>query len=76
MTKSAPSQPRKCRRFHARSASADIHRGERDNDHLLRRIDQLHDLESVRSELKPLYSTIGRQSVAPELMIRMLVIGY
>ena len=37
---------------------------------------QLLDLESVRSELKPFYSTIGRPSVAPELMIRMLVIGY
>jgi transposase len=46
------------------------------DDHLLRRIDQYLDLESVRSELKPFYSTIGRPSVAPELMIRMLVVGY
>ena len=46
------------------------------DDHLLRRIDQFLDLESVRSELKSFYSTIGRPSVAPELMIRMLVVGY
>ncbi len=51
-------------------------RSSTDDNHLLRRIDQLLDLESVRSELKPFYSTIGRPSVAPELMIRMLVIGY
>lgn len=46
------------------------------DDHLLRRIDQFLDLESVRSELKPFYSTIGRPSVAPELTIRMLIVGY
>ncbi|TKB76791.1 MAG: transposase [Mesorhizobium sp.] len=46
------------------------------DDHLLRRIDQFLDLESVRSELKPFYSTIGRPSIAPELMMRMLVVGY
>src|SRR3982075_1371888 len=33
-------------------------------------------LPSRRRRLKPFYSTIGRPSVAPELMIRMLVIGY
>lgn len=46
------------------------------DDHLLRRIDQFLDLESVRSELKPFYSTIGRPSIAPELMMRMLLVGY
>ena len=45
-------------------------------DHLLRRIDQFLDLESVRSELKPFYSTIGRPSIDPELMMRMLIVGY
>lgn len=29
-------------------------------DHLLRHIDRFVDLESVRAELKPFYSTIGR----------------
>jgi transposase len=30
----------------------------------------------VRSELKPFYSTIGRPSIDPELMMRMLIVGY
>ena len=45
-------------------------------DHLLRRIDRFLDFDCLRSELKPYYSSIGRPSVDPELMIRMLVIGY
>ncbi|MBK8086461.1 MAG: transposase [Devosia sp.] len=45
-------------------------------DHLLRRIDRFLDLESVRSELKPFYSSIGRPSIDPELMMRMLIVGY
>jgi transposase len=45
-------------------------------DHLLRRIDCFLDLEEVRSRLKPFYSTLGRPSVDPELMIRMLIVGY
>jgi transposase len=44
--------------------------------HLLRRIDQFVDLENVRTELKPFHSTIGRPSIDPELMMRMLLIGY
>ena len=39
-------------------------------------IDQFLDLDSVRSELKPFYSSIGRPSIDPELMIRMLIVGY
>jgi transposase len=46
------------------------------SDHLLRRIDQFLDLESVRAELRPFYSKIGRPSIDPELMMRMLIIGY
>jgi transposase len=46
------------------------------SDHLLRRIDRFVDLERVRSELKPFYSTIGRPSIDPELMMRMLIVGY
>ena len=45
-------------------------------DHLLRRIDRFLDLEGVRRDLKPFYSHIGRPSIDPELMIRMLIVGY
>ena len=45
-------------------------------DHLLRRIDRFLDLESVRTALKPFYSSIGRPSVDPDLMMRMLIVGY
>ncbi len=45
-------------------------------DHLLRRIDRFLGLESVRSELRPFYSTIGRPSIDPGLMMRMLIVGY
>ena len=45
-------------------------------NHLLRKIDVFVDLESIRQDLKPFYSQIGRPSVDPELMIRMLIIGY
>src|ERR1700722_393840 len=44
--------------------------------HLLRRIDRFLDLEKVRTELKPFYSSIGRPSIDPELMMRMLIVGY
>jgi transposase len=45
-------------------------------DHLLRRIDRFVDLASVRAELRPFYSTIGRPSIDPDLMLRMLIVGY
>ncbi|SFP03522.1 Transposase [Cohaesibacter marisflavi] len=45
-------------------------------DHLLRSIDRFVDLTSVRDHLKPFYSHTGRPSVDPELMIRMLLVGY
>jgi transposase len=45
-------------------------------DHLLRSIDRFVDLSGVRPRLQPLYSSIGRPSVDPELMIRMLIVGY
>ena len=44
-------------------------------DHLLRRIDRFVDLESVRAELRPFYSTIGRPSIDPDLMLRMLIVA-
>jgi transposase len=45
-------------------------------DHLLRSIDRFVDLSEIRRELAPFYSAIGRPSVDPELMIRMLIVGY
>ena len=44
--------------------------------HLLRKIDAVLDLSWLRGELKAHYSDIGRPSVCPELMIRMLLVGY
>ena len=44
--------------------------------HLLRSIDRFVDLSGVRTHLRPFYSTIGRPSIDPELMIRMLLVGY
>jgi transposase len=45
-------------------------------DHLLRRIDRALDFSWLRAELAPFYSSTGRPSVDPELMIRMLLVGY
>jgi transposase len=45
-------------------------------DHLLRSIDRFIDLEGMRAHLAPFYSSTGRPSVDPELMIRMLIVGY
>src|SRR5947208_11615571 len=44
--------------------------------HLLRSIDRFVDLGDIREHLRPYYSETGRPSVDPELMIRMLIIGY
>jgi transposase len=44
--------------------------------HLLRSIDRFVELDGLRRELAPFYSAIGRPSVDPELMIRMLIVGY
>src|SRR6184192_1741205 len=45
-------------------------------EHLLRSIDRFVDLSGVRAHLRPFYSTTGRPSIDPELMIRMLLVGY
>jgi transposase len=47
-------------------------------DHLLRRIDGFVTaaLTDIHERLEPHYSQIGRPSVDPELMIRMLLVGY
>lgn len=46
------------------------------DDHLVRKIDAVLDLTWVHAALAPHYSTLGRPSVDPVLMIRMLIIGY
>jgi transposase len=45
-------------------------------DHLLRRIDAVLDLSWLRREMAPHYSHLGCPSVCPELMVRILLIGY
>ena len=45
-------------------------------DHLARKIDAVLDLGWVQRELAPYYSHTGRPSIDPELMIRMLIVGY
>jgi transposase len=46
--------------------------------HLLRRINPMvtRILADLRERLEPFYSEIGRPSIDPELMIRMLIVGY
>jgi transposase len=46
------------------------------DDHLVRAIARVLDLSWVRAKLAPHYSPIGRPSIDPVLMIRMLIIGY
>ena len=46
------------------------------SDHLLRSIDRFVELDGLRRDLAAFYSDIGRPSVDPELMIRMLMVGY
>src|SRR5438477_366308 len=45
-------------------------------EHLLRSIDRFVELDGLRCELAPFYSEKGRPSIDPELMIRMLIVGY
>src|ERR1700751_5482040 len=47
-------------------------------DHLLRRIDRFVTaaLADIHDRLEPYYSEIGRPSIDPELMIRMLIVVY
>jgi transposase len=46
--------------------------------HLLRRLNPVvtRILAELRAKLKPFYSEIGRPSIDPELMLRMLIVGY
>ena len=46
------------------------------SDHLLRGIDRFLDLSDLRRHLAPFYSHTGRPSIDPQLLIRMLIVGY
>src|ERR1700674_2090767 len=46
------------------------------DDHLVREIAAVLDLSWVHAELAPFYPKIGRPSIDPGLMIRMLILGY
>ncbi len=45
-------------------------------DHLLRAVDEHIDLRPIREQLRPIYSDIGRPSIDPEVLLRILLIGY
>lgn len=45
-------------------------------NHLLRKLDRFLDFIDLRTHLEPYYSQTGRPSIDPELMVRMLLIGY
>src|SRR3954465_11665133 len=44
--------------------------------HLLRHIDRFVELDGLRRQLVPFYSEMGRPSIDPELLIRMLIVGH
>ena len=46
------------------------------DDHAVRAIAAVLDLSWVHGELAPYYSLLGRPSIDPALMIRMLIVGY
>jgi transposase len=46
------------------------------SDHLLRSIDRVVELSDTHRQPEPFHSVIGRSSVDPELMIRLLPVGY
>ena len=45
-------------------------------NHLLRLIDRHVDLSFVRERVKSLYSSTGRPSIDPEVLLRLLLVGY
>jgi transposase len=46
------------------------------DNHMLRKIDRFVDLSDLRAHLGPYYSDVGRPPIDPELMMRMLIVGY
>jgi len=45
-------------------------------NHILRLINKYVDFSFIRNKVKHLYSDMGRPSIDPEVLIRMLLIGY
>jgi transposase len=45
-------------------------------EHLLRRLDRCIDFTFVRERLRDNYSAIGRPSIGPEVLLRLLLVGY
>jgi transposase len=45
-------------------------------DHLLKRLDRCIDFAFVRERLRDTYSAIGRPSIDPEVLLRLLLLGY
>jgi len=45
-------------------------------DHLLKRLDRCIDFAFVRERLRDTYSAIGRPSIDPEVLLRLLLVGY
>jgi transposase len=45
-------------------------------DHLLRRLNRYIDFSFVRERLKSFYSSTGRPSIDPEVLLRLLLVGY
>ena len=45
-------------------------------DHILRKIDKVVDFSMVDERTEGLYSDVGRPSIDPEVLIRMMVVGY
>src|SRR5882762_12019606 len=45
-------------------------------DHLLRMLDRYIDFSFVRERLKSFYSATGRPSIDPEVLLRLLLVGY
>ena len=46
------------------------------DDHLLKRLDRFIDFSFVRERLRDTYSAIGRPSIDPEVLLRLLLVGY
>jgi transposase len=46
------------------------------SDHILRLIHEHIDFSFIRSKVEHLYSYTGRPSIDPEVMMRMLLVGY
>src|SRR5271167_1916183 len=46
------------------------------DDHLLKRLDRFVDFGFVRERLRDAYSAIGRPSIDPEVLLRLLLVGY